>query len=86
MEEIRARVIGSTLVDYLFSKVPAKDYRQTIQSTIMKNKNEMLELVNKPVNYAHIDRLARMYCIESYKRTQFIERIKVIRKTVAKLE
>ena len=78
MEESRKRVAEKSLVGYLFTKVPSKVYVQDIGNCLKKNKNELVELVNKPINYARLDKLAKMYSV-SYDRSLFIERIKLVR-------
>ena len=78
MEESRTRVAEKSLVGYLFTKVPSKVYMQEIGNCLKKNKIELVKLVNKPINYARLDKLAKTYSV-SYDRSLFIERIKLVR-------
>ncbi len=84
MEEHRNRVAEKHLVGFLFSKAPAKPYVQEIWKCLKAKKAEFSKLVNKALNYAGLDKLARMYDV-TYDRSLFIERIKLVREAVSKL-
>lgn len=84
MEERRARVAENSLVGFLFCKMPAKAYVQEIWNCLKTNKTELEKLVNMPVNYAGLDRLAEMYNA-SFDRALFVGRLKLVREAVNNL-
>ena len=77
MEEYRGPIAvdkRSKLIAVMFTKAPAKLLSEAILALAKVEKLQLLELISKPIDYAHMGSLAMQYDV-NYDRNMFLQRI-----------
>ena len=81
MEENRHRVQGQTILDYMFTKRPAKAVCTELKKTIKKHKDEIYSALERQIDTESIVKLAKKYTIE-FNKEQFLRRMEVAKSCV----
>ena len=85
MEERRGKLKPiHSLLDVMFTRLPTEQLGKAILESVKCNKTQLLQLLERPVGYPHMDLLAEQHGVK-YDRQLFIKRIVKVRQMVARL-